>query len=191
MKHGVYVVCKEKQTQISDALSLPLEARLWRISPMCASSSLSERLCVQFPQSHRCTWKEGEWRCGWTCRWRWSQGAESPNCNTKGCIWKRNRLSCWLQATDFSRTTELWVPSPTQSPVNFPNKHKVYLIKIILDAPATSPGASLHSFGFLSHCLPSVVSPDAKSNHFSHLRCYHCTPAQGSTLTPPYSPFAP
>lgn len=111
-------------------LPLPPGVRLGKTSPMCASSSLSDSLCAHFLQSHKDTGRKGEWRCGWTCHWRWSQEAESPNCNTKEYIWERNRLFYWLQAANFSRKTKLLIPSsPTQNPVNLPKQTKPTWLK--------------------------------------------------------------
>lgn len=53
---------------------------------MCTSLCFFWKLCAQIPQSHRCKQRGGEWKWKGTCRWRWSQGAESPTCNAEAHI---------------------------------------------------------------------------------------------------------
>lgn len=68
-------------------------------------------------------------------------------------------------------------------------KHKVYLIKIIIDALVESPGASLHASIFLS--LPPFSSPSRtpKLIPSHHLNCYRSIPGLPSTLGPLQLPF--
>lgn len=96
-KHKTHRVDEGDRIQTTDTLFLPPGAHPWKTCPMCASSCLSWRLYAQFPQSHRCMWRAGGWRCGWTCHWRWSRGAESPSCKWKGTFAKENQLPSGLQ----------------------------------------------------------------------------------------------
>lgn len=75
-------VPREKVIENLVFLCLPRGAHLGRTFPTCASSCFFWTSCALSPQSHRGTETGGAWRWKGTGRWRWNQGAASPNCNT-------------------------------------------------------------------------------------------------------------